>query len=98
MSMRTNFKRSIVLGIFLVGTAGLFFWGVPLLFESSPVRMEKLTKVQIGMNAAQVREILGEPSNRFHQDKIWSYTGWGWSIVYVDFDDQGMVKGTRYDK
>ena len=50
------------------------------------------------MKREQVKEILGQPSNVYNEDKMWSYTGWGWAIVYVDFDEQGRVKRIRYDK
>ena len=91
-------NRPLLIVVLAIGGIAALCVVSQIIFESAPVRSDRLQKVQVGLKREQVKEILGQPSNVYNEDKMWSYTGWGWAIVYVDFDEQGRVKRIRYDK
>ena len=92
-------KRWLAPAIFLAYVMGAvaYLWIIPMIFNSSPVDMEHLRRIQNRMSKEEVWKILGKPSNIYKDGQIWSYSGIGWAIAYVDLDPQGKVINVRYD-
>jgi hypothetical protein len=85
-----------ILSVCVIGAIA-YLWIIPTIFKSAPVDIDDLNRIQHGMSKGEVRKILGRPSNVYKDGQIWSYSGIGWAIAYVDFDSQGNVRNVRYD-
>lgn len=84
----------VIAGLLVVGFALLatLMWR----FDQPPFDLAKLGDLRVGMTPEQVREVLGPPTSIF--DDGWSYSGFlSWPIVYVYFDESGVLVSHRYD-
>ena len=77
-------KRLLTIPLVCVIAAVAYLWIVPVIFNSPPVDVDDLKRIQNGMSKQEVQKILGGPSNIYKDGQIWSYSGIGWAIAYVD--------------
>lgn len=65
-------------------------------FQRPPVDLQLLERLQPGMSAHEVHQILGAPRSK--HDAHWVYSrSLSWPIVYVYFDEQQRFRRSRYD-
>lgn len=80
--------------VLLAGAAFMLNWT----FNRPPVRMDKLTAIKQGTMREQVQTALGKPRNIYEANRKWAYSKpFGWSIVYIYFDEQGRFEKYEYD-
>lgn len=93
--MRQKLKIwQVIAGLLLAGCALLatLIWR----FDQPPFDLAKLGDLRMGMTPEQVREVLGPPTSIYADS--WAYSGFlSWPIVYVYFDDSGVLVSHRYD-
>lgn len=67
-------------------------------FNRPPVPMSKLKAIRQGAVREEVQAALGKPTNIYEANRKWAYSRpFGWSIVYIFFDDQGRFEKYEYD-
>lgn len=80
--------------LILAGAAVTLNW----VFNAPPVNMTKLTAIKQGTPRKEVEAALGKPANTYEANRKWAYSRpFGWSIVYVYFDDRGRFEKYEYD-
>lgn len=80
--------------LLLAGAAVLLNWT----FNRPPVHMTKLTAIKQGTSREEVQASLGKPTTTYEANRKWAYSRpFGWSIVYVYFDEQGRFEKYEYD-
>lgn len=63
-----------------------------------PVRMTTLNAIKQGATREEVQAALGKPTKSYDTNRKWAYSKpFGWSIVYVYFDEQGRFEKYEYD-
>ena len=78
----------------LAGAAVMLNWA----FNRPLVRMGTLNAITQGTSREQVKAVLGKPRNVYESNRKWAYSRpFGWSIVYIYFDDQGRFENYEYD-
>jgi hypothetical protein len=85
--------KSAAMGLVLIAAVfGLFVWN----FNRPPFDLGKLQRLQTGMTQQQVRQILGNPTNR--DVSTWYYSGpMAWPTVKIYFDANGRFAHHEYD-
>lgn len=93
-------RRMLLIGTVTVGLP----LALPLLtalfvvsaFNAPPFPLERLDQLSPGMTQADVKEVLGPPSERY--DDSWVYSrSFSWPLVRIYFDDQGQFSRSVYD-
>lgn len=60
--------------------------------------MAKLNAIKQGALREEVQSALGKPTNSYEANRKRAYSmPFGWSIVYVYFDEQGRFEKYEYD-
>jgi outer membrane protein assembly factor BamE (lipoprotein component of BamABCDE complex) len=85
----------IVAAVFLLaGAAVALNWT----FNRPPVQVAKLNSIKQGTTREEVQSALGKPTNTYEANRKWAYSRpFGWSIVYIYFDEQGRFEKYEYD-
>lgn len=80
--------------LLLAGAAVALNWAL----NRPPVQVEKLNAIKQGATREEVQSALGKPTNTYEANRKWAYSRpFGWSIVYVYFDEQGRFEKYEYD-
>ena len=80
--------------LLLVGAALVLDWA----FNRPPVPMAKLNAIRKGMSQKEVQAALGKPTSTYETNSKWANSApFGWSIVYVYFDEHGRFEKYDYD-
>lgn len=78
--------------------AGAAFVALCWAFNWPPVQVEKLNAIKQGTTREEVQSALGKPTHTYEANRTWVYSRpFGWSIVYVYFDEQGGFEKYEYD-
>jgi hypothetical protein len=97
-----RFMRRVASVVLAATAVGLLFGGYLLRsFNRPPFPLERLERLEPGMTAVQVREVLGEPDSvegEADGAETWAYARTlSWPIVNVYFDSQGLFEEHVYD-
>jgi outer membrane protein assembly factor BamE (lipoprotein component of BamABCDE complex) len=86
----------VVLGtLAAIAVASLF---LILNLNAWPVPLQQLDKVGKGMNAEQVKGLLGDPTEISPGNSKWTYSRFlSWPIVRIEFDKSGLVSSIEKD-
>jgi hypothetical protein len=86
---------TIIASFVLMVAFGIFvFWS----FDRPPVDIDALIALKVGSSHDEVRKALGKPTGFSDDNREWRYSrAFGWSIVYIYFDEAGGFERFEYD-